>query len=117
MSTRESFRDYILEQAEGSGELDTKRMFGVYCLYCNRKPVAFICEDRVLVKETTAGRAYIGEPAETELFPGSKPWFDIEDRFEDREWFSRLVGLTAEALPPPKPKKPRSGGKKKYLMN
>lgn len=111
--------EFIVEQAEGAGLISTKRMFGVYCMYCDGKPVGFICEDQVLIKPTDAGRAYIGDVVETELFPGSKLWFSITDRFEDREWFAELVRVTASALPPPKPRKPRSvkkNGPKKYLI-
>jgi TfoX/Sxy family transcriptional regulator of competence genes len=117
MVTQESYKNFVLEQAAGAGELDVKSMFGVYCLYCDGKSVAFICEDAVLVKETDAGRAYIGEVVERELFPGSNLWFAIEDRVDDRDWFSGLIRLTASTLPPPKNRKPRSGGKKKYLIN
>ena len=98
--------------------MSARRMFGVWCLYCDGKPVAFIFDDRVLVKETEQGRAFIGEVAETELFPGSKPWFLVEDRYEEREWFSQLLRITADSLPPPKPRRSRRpGGRKKYLIN
>jgi hypothetical protein len=38
-------------------------------------------------------------------YPGAKNSFLIRDRFEDREWMSELVRVTAEELPDPKPKK------------
>lgn len=117
MATEESYKDYVLEQATGAGTLGTKHMFGVYCLYCDEKSVGFICEDSVLVKPTDEGRAYIGEVEERELFPGSKLWFAIDDKIDDREWFAGLIKLTASTLPAPKNKKPRAGGKKKYLIN
>ena len=111
--------EFIVEQAEGAGRISTRRMFGVYCLYCDGKPVGFICEDQVLIKPTEKGRAYIGDVDEMELFPGSKLWFSVTDRFEDREWFAELVRLTASGLPPPKPRKrraPKKGSPKKYLI-
>jgi DNA transformation protein and related proteins len=114
MATDESFKEFIVEQAEGAGRLRANRMFGVYCLYCDDKPVAFICEDSVLVKETAGGRAYIGDPVEGELFPGSRLWFVIESQFEDRDWFSGLIHVTAAELLPPRPRKKRA---KKYLIN
>ena len=108
--------EFIVEQAEDSGTITTKRMFGSYCLYCDGKPVAFIGEDAVFVKPTEKGRAFIGNVTESELFPGSKLWFVIEDRYEERDWFSALLRTTAAELPPPKPRKPRKGSKKKYLI-
>ena len=117
MTTPDSFKDFILEQAADAGTLDTKPMFGVYCLYCDGNPVAFIREDCVMVKETDAGRAYIGDVVEAELFPGSNLWFAVEDRYEDREWFSQLIKITSASLPPAKNQKQGRGGKKKYLIN
>ncbi len=116
MATEESFMEFIAEQAADAGEITTRRMFGSYCLYCDGKPVAFIGEDAVFVKPTEPGRAYIGEVTEGELFPGSKLWFVIEDRYEEREWFSALIRITADAIPAPKPRKKGPGKNRKYLI-
>ena len=116
MAATESFREYIVEQLEDAGRITWRKMFGAFCLYCDGKPVAFIADDRLLVKPTGAGRAYIGEPEETELFPGSRLWFSVEDRCDDREWLAGLVRITADELPAPKPRTKKAGGKRKYLM-
>jgi hypothetical protein len=44
-------------------------------------------------------------------------YFLIEDKFEDREWISDLIRITAKELPDPKPKsskikKPKGNPKK-----
>ncbi len=117
--------EYVAEQAAGAGEISSRRMFGAYCLYCGGKPFSLIVEDLVYVKPTGAGRVYIGEPEEAPPFPGAKNWFVVEDRLDDREWFSGLVRTTADALPLPKPKKARkkagAGGRDRtghrYLIN
>lgn len=116
MPSTESFKDFIEEQMGDAGTIASRRMFGAYCLYCDGKPVAFICDDQLLVKPTEKGREFIGEVTGTELFPGSKQWFIVEDRYEDREWLSQLIRITAEELPPPKPKKKKAGNPKKYLI-
>ena len=66
-----------------------------------------MCDDKVFVKPTQAGRAFIGEPVEAPAYPGAKPSFFIEDKFEDKEWISELVRISTAELPAPKPKKTR----------
>lgn len=81
-------------------------MFGEYCLYLSDKPVAFICDDQMFLKPTEAGRQLLSEVVEAAPYPGAKPYFLIPaDRWEDGEWFGRLVQATANELPLPKPKK------------
>lgn len=82
-------------------------MFGEYAIYCNGKVVALVCDNRLFVKPTQAGRGYIGSPMEAAPYVGAKPYFLIEDAFEDREWISGLIKTTAEELPLPKPKAKR----------
>jgi hypothetical protein len=36
--------------------------------------------------------------------------FLVEDRFEDRQWFSNLIRVTARELPEPKPKRKKIVG-------
>jgi TfoX/Sxy family transcriptional regulator of competence genes len=68
--------------------------------------VALICDDRFFVKQTAAGRAHIGKVKEASPYPGAKPCFVIaEERWDDADWMTALIALTAAELPPPKPKK------------
>lgn len=109
MASQQKTVDYIVEQSAGAGAMLAKKMFGEYGLYCDGKIVAFICDDQLFIKPTSAGRAYLGAVTEAEAYPGSKPYFLIEgDRWEDAEWLARLVRTTADALPAPKPKTPKT---------
>lgn len=108
MASQQKTIDYILEQSAGAGSMLAKKMFGEYGLYCDGKIVAFICDDQLLIKPTAAGRAYLGDVTEAEAYPGSKPYFLIEgDRWDDADWLASVVRTTADALPAPKPKKPK----------
>jgi len=104
MSSDENFVKFVAEQMEDAGVIRYRKMFGDYAVYCNEKVVALVCDDKVFIKPTQAGRAFIGEPLEATAYPGAKPSFFIEDKFEDREWFGELVRITAAELPAPKPK-------------
>ena len=105
MATDLEFMEFLADQMAGAGEIAHRKMFGEYAVYCGGKVVALVCDNQLFVKPTAAGRAFIGAPVEAPAYPGAKISFRIEDAFEDREWISELIRITARALPAPKPKK------------
>ena len=105
MASEQTFVDFIVDQIENAGEISAKKMFGEYALYSGEKLFALICDDKLFIKPTKAGRAFIGDVVEAPPYPGAKPSFLIEEKMEDREWLSELVRISVEELPVPKPKK------------
>lgn len=105
MASDQDFVDFIVDQIQNAGVITCRKMFGEYAVYSGGKVVALICDNQLFIKPTAAGRAFIGSPVEAPAYPGAKPSFLIEDRFEDRQWLSELVRITARELPEPKPKK------------
>ena len=107
MATDLEFMEFLADQMAGAGEISYRKMFGEYAVYLGGKVVALVCDNQLFVKPTAAGRAFIGAPVEAPAYPGAKNFFLIEDAFEDREWISELIRITARDLPAPKPKKPK----------
>lgn len=108
MSTQQETADFLTDQVSEAGAVRHRKMFGEYALYCDEKVVALICDDKLFVKPTDAGKAYAENPEEAPPYPGSKPFLLIEEsRWEDREWLTELIRITAAALPVPKAKKPK----------
>jgi TfoX/Sxy family transcriptional regulator of competence genes len=105
MASDQKFVDFIIEQVVNAGEITAKKMFGEYGLYSDGKLFGLICDNKLFIKPTNAGRQFIGEVEEAPPYQGAKPAFLIEDKMEDREWLSRLVKISVEELPMPKPKK------------
>jgi TfoX/Sxy family transcriptional regulator of competence genes len=105
MASNQDFVNFVLEQIKGTGEISAKKMFGEYALYSDAKIFALICDDKLFVKPTASGRAFIGEVLEAVPYEGAKPSFLIEDKVEDSDWLSELVRITVNELPQPKPKK------------
>jgi TfoX/Sxy family transcriptional regulator of competence genes len=106
MASEQRTVDFITEQITSAGDIRSRKMFGEYAIYCNEKVVALVCDDQLFVKPTDAGRSFIGTPDEAPAYPGSKLYFRIpEDRWDDHEWLTNLVRITADALPVPKPKR------------
>jgi len=107
MASDKSFVDFIVDQIQNVGQITFTKMFGEYAVYCNGKVVALICDNRLFVKPTDAGRAFIGDVVEAPAYIGAKPSFLIDARVEDRQWISDLIRITYEELPEPKVKKKR----------
>jgi DNA transformation protein and related proteins len=110
MATDKGTVAYISEQAAGAGSVSARAMFGEYALYCDGKVVALICDDQLFLKPTEAGRTILGpDPATGAAYPGAKPSYLIAgDLWDDADWMARVVRATADALPAPKPKKPKA---------
>ncbi len=107
MSTKQGTADYILDQLVSIKNVFTRKMFGEYALYCDGKVVGLVCNDTLYVKITEEGKNFVGKYyKEGYAYDGAKVSMQInEDQIDNREWLSRLVSITAENLPIPKPKK------------
>jgi len=107
MASDAQFVAFVLEQMEAAGAVRARKMFGEYGVYCDEKIVGLICDDRLYIKPTEAGRSYIGEVEEAPPYPGAKNYFVVGDRLEDADWLVGLIRVSLKELPAPKPKKKR----------
>ncbi len=105
MSSKQSTVDFIVDQVSTAGAVSAKKMFGEYGLFCDGKMVALVCDDKLYVKPTPLGREFVGACAEEPPYPGAKPCLLIAgEHWDDREWLSQLVKISASQLPAPKAK-------------
>jgi TfoX/Sxy family transcriptional regulator of competence genes len=107
MSSDLDFVEFVVSQIAQAEDISYRQMFGEYAIYCRGKVVALVCDNKLFVKPTEAGRAYIGNVVEAPAYPGARPSFLIEEQIEDSDWISELIILTEKELPQPKPKKKR----------
>jgi len=106
MASQQNTVDFLSEQIAGAGSITSRKMFGEYALYCDLKVVAFVCDDQLFVKPTPEGKAFLKKPIEKPAYPGSKMYYWIDtEHWDDEEWMSKLIKVTARALPLPKIKK------------
>ncbi len=113
MASRHGTVDFIVEQMASAGVVTARKMFGEYAIYCDQRLVALVCDDKLFVKPTVAGRAFIGQVTEAPPYEGAKPCLVIPgERWDDRDWLSTLVRVSAAELPLPA-RKPVSGSPKK----
>ena len=106
MASRQSTVDDLLERLAGAGRVSARKMFGEYCIYLNGKVVALVCDDRLYIKPTAAGRELVPDAAEGPPYPGAKNHLVIpRKKWDDREALCELVKATYQELPQPKPRK------------
>lgn len=109
MASKQSTVDFIMDQIRAAGDVSARKMFGEYAIYCGTKIVGLVCDDRLFVKKTDAGRSYVVRCLEKSPYDGAKPCFLIsQKRMDDREWITELIRITSSELPEPVPKKTRS---------
>lgn len=110
MSTKQSTVDYILDQLAPFDNTYAQKMFGEYALYALGKVVGLVCNDTLFIKITEKGKTFVGEHyCEGFAYPGARVSMVIdEDLLENREWLCKLVQITADNLPFPKPKKKKA---------
>lgn len=104
MASDQKFVDFIVAQIQQAGTITVKKMFGEYGIYSEDKIFGVICDNKLFIKPTNAGREFIGNPIELSPYEGAKPSFVVDDKIEDSEWVSKLVRVTVKELPEPKPK-------------
>jgi hypothetical protein len=107
MSTDAAFADHVLEQAQGAGGVAICRIFGEYGLYRTGKTLALVCDDQVFLSTlpeavTRRGRTAYGPPC-----LAAKPHLPLSGELDAADPMAQLVRAVADALPVPKPHKPR----------
>lgn len=106
MVSKLSTVEFIIGNISASGKLSAKKMFGEYGIYCAEKMVALVCDDRLFVKPTPGGKAFLNGHSEAPPYPGAKPCFVIPKRSGRKRPLSQLIALTYAQLPAAK-KRPR----------
>jgi len=99
MASDPEFVSFVAEQMSKGGRIRYRSMFGEYGIYCDDVFLASVCDNKLYIKPTDAGRKFIGEPTMAPPYPGAKNQFLIEEKIEDREWLGQLVKITKNALP------------------
>ena len=104
MTTRRDTLDPILDAIPGS---TCRPMFGEYALYLQGKVLGFVCDDTLFLKDLPEATAILDNPQRGEAYPGSKLYLIADPWLDDPETLNRAARAIAQALPEPKPKKPK----------
>jgi TfoX/Sxy family transcriptional regulator of competence genes len=105
MASDKSFVEFVVDQIENAGVISYRSMFGEYGVFADGKIFGLICDNKLFIKPTISGRAFIQDVTEAPPYTGAKLSFLIEEKLDDRGWLSELVRITVKELPEPKPKR------------
>jgi TfoX/Sxy family transcriptional regulator of competence genes len=97
MASKASLVEFVVDQL---GErVSARKMFGEYGIYRDGVLIGLVCDDRLFLKPTEAGRGLLGEVEEAPPYPGAKPAYVVpEERWDDVELMRALAAATAAAL-------------------
>ena len=103
MASDLEFVEYVCEQIGDAGKISYKKMFGDYTIYCEKKVIGLICDNRFFVKKTQGGENFYSGCAEDFPYFGAKLHF-VPDRIDERDFMTGFIRATYDSLPDPKPK-------------
>ena len=110
MATSREFAAFVTEQLGGEKQgVTCRKMFGEYGVFGYGKVFALICDDTLFLKPTPGAAAILearGLLVMAPAYEGSKDFFRMEE-LDDTELLGMLRDVTLNALPEPKPKKPK----------
>lgn len=104
-------KETVTQIVDRLGPLDVRAraMFGGYGLYCDEKIVGLICDDSLFIKPSSGSSEFLGELELSPPYPGAKDYHRVSPKMlEEDDWLRDVIQRTADALPMPKPKKPRT---------
>lgn len=107
MASSKGYLDYILEQLSDLEDITYRSMMGEYMLYYKGKIIAYICDDRLLVKPVKAAKNLLPDAPMESPYQGAKDMLLVEE-VDDRRFLKELFPAMYEELPMPKPKKKKS---------
>ena len=102
MATDPRSIERLLNCLQNAGEVAAKPMIGEYGIYCNARFIGVVCDDQFHLKATQQGLALAPDLALEPAYPGAKPRMVVPaERWDDSDWITDLMRITAENLPPP----------------
>ena len=104
MATSKDYLNFILDQLSGLDEITYRSMMGEYMIYYRGKIVAYLCDDRLLVKPVEAAKALMPTAPYEAPYEGAKDMILVEE-VDDKEFLTKLFESMYDELPMPKPKK------------
>jgi TfoX/Sxy family transcriptional regulator of competence genes len=108
MPTSQDTLSYFLECLSGIPELREKAMFGEYGIYSGDRMFALACDGTLFLK-TFPETIEFFEDTNTKAYPWSKNTAPVNPEWlENPEELEKIVKLTLNLIPPPKPKKKKS---------
>ena len=104
MASSKDYLNYILDEISELSDITYRQMMGEYIIYYKGKIAAYVCDDRLLVKDVPSALKYLKTIVYEKPYEGAKNMLLVED-IDDREYLTGLFEAIYEELPAPKKRK------------
>ena len=104
MATNKEYLNFILDQLSGLDGIAVKQMMGEYIVYYNGKIVAYLCDDRLLVKPVASAIKMLPDAKMEPPYDGAKDMILVEN-VDDKAFLTELFKSMYDELPMPRKKK------------
>ena len=103
MATTADFIEYVCSQAEGTGFVRHRKMFGEYMVYVNNKPILLVCDNTVYVKILPCLDLLMDGAEKGIPYEGAKERYILD--IDDKQLTQDVIAALEPVTPVPKPKK------------
>jgi len=104
MATTRQYFDFILDQLSELDGITYRQMMGEYIIYRFGKIIAYVCDDRLLVKPVPSAVKMMPNAIYEPPYKGAKDML-LVDTVDDREFLKSLFENMHDELPQPKSRK------------
>ena len=109
MATSKETIEFLRDALALVPEVTFRPMMSEYCVYSAGRVFGLVCDDTLFLK-TSPETLHLFKDRKTRAYPGSKNTCQANaDWLEDREQLAEAVHYTLAHLPPPKPKRGKTG--------
>lgn len=96
----------MLEQLSLLEDISSRPMMGEYVIYYRGRVAGGIYDERLFVKAVGPALEYLPDTAPEPPYEGARPMLPVAE-LDSREFLKGLFEAMFDALPPPRPKKPK----------
>ena len=104
MSTNKDYLNFLLDQLSSLEGITHRMMMGEYLIYYRGKVVAYICDDRFLVKPVPSAIQMLPDSEYDSMSQGGRKKLLRVDNVDDRNFLTNLLNSMYDELPFPKSK-------------
>lgn len=104
MASNKDYLNYILDGLSELSDITYRQMMGEYIIYYKGKIAAYVCDDRLLVKDVPSALKYLKTIVYEKPYEGAKDMLLVED-IDDREYLTGLFEAIYDELTAPKKRK------------
>lgn len=104
MSTNKDYLNFLLDQLSSLEGITHRMMMGEYLIYYRGKVVAYICDDRFLVKPVPSAIQMLPDAEYDSMSQGGRKKLLRVDNVDDRNFLTNLLNSMYDELPFPKSK-------------